>query len=69
MSDPCSADITPLNEEAIRKACKQFQEAGIRDVAIVGVFSPSNPKQEIRASEILKESVHLDPDYGSMHLV
>lgn len=47
-------DIMPLDEEAIRKACKKMKGT-IDSVAITGVFSPMITEHEDRAARIVKE--------------
>ena len=48
-----SQPIVSVDRKALRKACQAIKEEKINSVAIVGVFSPVNPAQEIEAQELL----------------
>lgn len=52
-------EITPLNEQQIRKECAIIKEKGISDVAIVGVFSPLDVdgKQEAYVKDIVLQEL------------
>jgi N-methylhydantoinase A/oxoprolinase/acetone carboxylase beta subunit len=45
--------IVPFHREALRKACQVIKEEKIVSVAVVGVFAPVNPAQEIEARELI----------------
>jgi N-methylhydantoinase A/oxoprolinase/acetone carboxylase beta subunit len=60
-------DVVPLDEEAIRGACKKIK--GRADsIAITGVFSPMIPDQEERAAEIIREELGDIPITLSNHI-
>ena len=54
-------DIVPLDEDAIRDACKKIK-GKVDSVAVTGVFSPMIPDQEERAAEIIREEL------GDIHI-
>ncbi|KAH6977446.1 hypothetical protein BKA56DRAFT_633121 [Ilyonectria sp. MPI-CAGE-AT-0026] len=47
--------ITPLDEGAVRETAEEIRAAGIKDIAVIGVYSPidSVHRQEDRVAEIL----------------
>jgi N-methylhydantoinase A len=45
---------TPLNEDEVRAAARQFREAGVDAVAVLFLHSYRNPAHERRAGEILR---------------
>jgi N-methylhydantoinase A/oxoprolinase/acetone carboxylase beta subunit len=49
----------PINEEQVRKECQIIKDKGLRDIAIVGVFSPLdiNGTQEARVKRIVLEEI------------
>ena len=49
------AEHTPLDEDAVRDACRHFIENGVESVAISFVWSILNPAHEARAAEIVRE--------------
>ncbi|PZC50514.1 MAG: N-methylhydantoinase A/oxoprolinase/acetone carboxylase, beta subunit [Chloroflexi bacterium] len=48
-------EISPLDEEEIRKAAKDMRNNGVRGVAVSGVFSPVDTSHEERAGAIIRE--------------
>ncbi len=53
---------TPLDEDAVREACRHFLREGVESVAISFVWSVLHPEHERRAAEIVREmmpGVHL----------
>ncbi|RSL69855.1 hypothetical protein CEP53_002072 [Fusarium sp. AF-6] len=48
--------ITPLDEDAVKKTAEEIQNAGIKDIAIVGIYSPVDSEfhQEDRVAEIIR---------------
>ncbi|KAI8720101.1 hypothetical protein NCS52_00454600 [Fusarium sp. LHS14.1] len=48
--------ITPLDEDAVKRAAEEIRRAGIRDIAVIGIYSPidSELHQEARVAEILR---------------
>jgi len=46
---------TPLDEEAVRDACRHFLAEGVESVAISFVWSVLHPDHENRAAEIVRE--------------
>lgn len=49
------SEIRPLDEKGLYEHAVQIKKAGIKAVAIVGIFSIMSNKHEIRAAEIVKE--------------
>lgn len=69
-------EIVPLDEEQVRRECAAVREKGIRDIAVVGVFSPLDVdgKQEARVRDIILEElpdadVVLSRDVGQIGLL
>ena len=60
-------DIVPLDEQAIREACKKIK-GKVDSTAITGVFSPMIPDQEERAAEIITEELGDIPITLSNHI-
>ncbi|AYO31765.1 hydantoinase/oxoprolinase family protein [Biomaibacter acetigenes] len=60
-------DIVPLDEEAIRSACRKIK-GKVDSIAITGVFSPMIPDQEERAAEIIREELGDIPITLSNHI-
>ncbi len=60
-------DIVPLDEEAIRLACKKIK-GKVDSIAVTGVFSPMIPDQEDRVAEIIKEELGDIPITLSNHI-
>lgn len=50
-------EINELDELEIRAHCVQIKEKGIKAVAVVGIFSMMDSKQELRAAQIIKEEI------------
>lgn len=48
---------TPLNEEDVRAACEVFKQEGIESIAISFVWSVLHPEHELRAAEIVRETL------------
>ncbi|MTD15577.1 hydantoinase/oxoprolinase family protein [Nakamurella sp. YIM 132087] len=55
------AELTPLDEDAVRAAAGTAKERGLGAVAVAFLFSYANPAHELRAREILLEE--LGPDF------
>jgi N-methylhydantoinase A len=49
--------LVPLDEDAVRRACRRFKLLGVESVAIVFLFSFVNPAHERRAAEIVAEEL------------
>jgi len=49
--------LVPLDEEAVRRACRRLKLLGVESVAIVFLFSFVNPIHERRAAEIVAEEL------------
>lgn len=49
--------ITAFDETAARKALDDLFQAGIESLAVVGVFSPLNPEQELAVAELVQNRV------------
>ncbi len=49
--------ISPLDAEEIRQYCAIWAAAGIRSVAICGVFSVANPEMELEAARIVTDAL------------
>lgn len=60
-------DIVPLDEEAIRDACRKMK-GKVNSIAITGVFSPMITDQEDRAAEIVREELGDLPITLSNHI-
>ncbi len=50
-------EISPLDEDAIRRAAREFSQQGVEAVAVTSVFSPVRPDHELRAAEIVREEM------------
>ncbi|RSL87793.1 hypothetical protein BHE90_006272 [Fusarium euwallaceae] len=63
--------ITPLDEDAVKKTAVEIQKAGIKDIAIVGIYSPidSELRQEDRVAEILRSVLGEDINITLSHNV
>jgi len=48
---------SPLDEQAVAEAAREFKQKGIRTVAVSGVFSPINSEMEERAAEIIAQEM------------
>ncbi|NUR98824.1 MAG: hydantoinase/oxoprolinase family protein [Kribbellaceae bacterium] len=53
-------ELTPLDEEAVRKAARDAAEAGYGAIAVAFLFSYKNPDHELRARQILVEELGED---------
>lgn len=53
--------ISPLKPEQLKEQAKIIKSMSITSVVVIGIYSPSNPTQEIEAREIL--SAELGPGY------
>ncbi len=49
-------EISPLDEEEVRKAVLQMRDEGVEAVAVSGVFSPIDPNHEERAARVIRET-------------
>jgi N-methylhydantoinase A len=49
--------VVPLDEEAVRRACRRMRQQGVESLAIVFLFSFVNPAHERRAREIAREEL------------
>jgi len=49
--------LVPLDEQAVRRACRRFKLLGVESVAVVFLFSFVNPAHERRAAEIVAEEL------------
>ena len=49
--------IAPLDEAEIRQHCAIWAKAGIRSVAICGIFSVANPEMELQAADIVTRAM------------
>src|SRR5439155_1692421 len=49
--------IVPLDEEAVRRACRRMQRQGVDSLAVVLLFSFVNPAHERRVREIAAEEL------------
>lgn len=63
--------ITPLDEDAVRKAAEEIRKAGIRDIAVIGIYSPidSELHQEAGVAEILRSVLGEDINVTLSHNV
>ncbi|MFT7475376.1 MAG: N-methylhydantoinase A/oxoprolinase/acetone carboxylase beta subunit [Verrucomicrobiales bacterium] len=51
------AEISPLDEEAVRRLANEAVAAGCSAIAVSGAFSPASPEHELRSAEIIQEEV------------
>ena len=49
-------EISPLDEEEVRKAVLQMNDEGIEAVAVSSVFSPIDPTHEERAADVIRQT-------------
>ena len=49
-------EISPVDEEEVRKAVLQMRDDGVQAVAVSGVFSPIDPTHEERAANVIRET-------------
>lgn len=63
--------ITPLDEDAVKRAAEEIRKAGIRDIAVIGIYSPidSELRQEARVAEILRSVLGEDINVTLSHSV
>ena len=54
---PAGEVLTPLDEEAVRRAARELREAGVEAVAVCFLFSYLNPEHERRAAAIVAEEM------------
>jgi N-methylhydantoinase A len=47
--------LTPLDEDAVRRAARELKAEGVASIAVCYLFSYANPAHEARTREILKE--------------
>jgi N-methylhydantoinase A len=57
LAPPRGDVLKPLDEDAVRRAVRELQAAGVEAVAICFLFSYLNPENEERAREIVKEEL------------
>ncbi|MEU0569174.1 hydantoinase/oxoprolinase family protein [Nonomuraea sp. NPDC005983] len=50
-------ELTPLNEDAVRRAARRARDEGFDAVAVCLLFSYADPSHEVRAGEILREEL------------
>ncbi len=62
-------EISPLDEDAIRKAAEIFKEKKVESIAITSVFSPVNPQHELKAAEIVREIMGSDVPISLSHTI
>lgn len=55
LAPPSGEVLTPLDEEAVRKAARELKTAGVEAVAVCFLFSYLDPAHERRAAEIVRE--------------
>lgn len=56
-TDVNGQELTPLNEQQVRRAAQQFRADGVEAVAVSYLWSFLNPAHENRTAEILKEEL------------
>ncbi|MDE1173162.1 MAG: hydantoinase/oxoprolinase family protein [Parvibaculaceae bacterium] len=49
-------EVTPLDEEAVVAAVRKLEAAGVRSIAVTGLFSYENPAHERRIAELVRET-------------
>ena len=55
LTPPDGAVLTPLDEDAVRRAAQELKIAGVEAVAVCFLFAYINPAHEDRAAEIIRE--------------
>ena len=55
LTPPSGEVLVPLDEKAVRRAAREFKQAGVEAIAICFLFSYLEPKHEQRAREIVLE--------------
>jgi len=55
------AEILPIDEEQLKYQASIIKQKSIKSVVLIGIYSPSNPAQEIAAEKFLKSE--LGPGY------
>jgi len=50
-------ELTPLNEDDVKRAARLFKEEGIEAIAVCFLHSYANPQHELRCGEIIRELV------------
>lgn len=63
--------ITPTDEDAVIKAAKEIQQAGLKDVAVIGTYSPIDSvlKQEEQIGAILRSVLGKEANITLSHKV
>ncbi|KAM0427907.1 hypothetical protein ACHAPT_007366 [Fusarium lateritium] len=63
--------ITPLDEDEVRRTAEEIRKAGIKDIAVVGIYSPidSSFHQEDRVAEVLRSVLGEDINVTLSHNV
>ena len=51
------AEISPLDEDAVRRHANDAVAAGCSAIAVSGAFSPASPEHELRSAEIIQDEV------------
>ena len=57
--DHRGVEVTALREKALLPAAQAWREAGVRQFAVVGKFSPRNPAHEQRMAAVLEDFGHV----------
>jgi N-methylhydantoinase A len=57
--------VMPLDEEAVRRGVQRLQKLGVKSIAVMFLFSFTNPEHERRAAEIIREEY---PDVAQITL-
>lgn len=69
------AEISPLDETAVRRLANEAVAAGCKAIAVSGAFSPASPEHELRSAEIILDeigdalSVSLSHQVGALGLL
>lgn len=55
-------DIVPLDEDAVRRECREIRDKGITDIVVAGVFSPPDTegRHEAPVRDIILEEIGAD---------
>ncbi|MCK1798180.1 hydantoinase/oxoprolinase family protein [Streptomyces sp. XM4193] len=61
------SELTPLDEDAVRRAARRFGDEGFEAVAVAYLFSHANPAHELRTRELLREELGEDVTVSLSH--
>jgi len=62
-------EVLPLNKEQLKEQATIIRSKSIKTIVIIGIYSPSNPSQEIQAQEILASELGPGFDISCSHAI